>query len=296
MPPARRVSGTKTRPNRRTGRRSRRGSPVGGARTRSSSGTQWATGGADKVVNGVGTGLLGERMDALGQGGEVAVPGLLDLSAQSIDPRTLIGEQASVRGIAVGSLATHRALSALVAAHGLHPVIDVRVPFDRLPDASDALADGALFDKVLIERRLSIRLPTAGPGGTPARHDRAGHRRREGRRRGHCGRARRRCRQRRRQRRARPRQRAAGRRGRHRLRRPGRALAADVSLDADVIRLFAESRQAFGPVRLLVGGARTGGSCGRRAPGRGRRFYDHAWPAGERDRAGPVRSGPVTGR
>jgi hypothetical protein len=42
MPPGRRVSGTTVSPDRRTGRRWMRGSPVGGAATRSSSGTPCA--------------------------------------------------------------------------------------------------------------------------------------------------------------------------------------------------------------------------------------------------------------
>ena len=110
-----------------------------------------ATGGADKIVNAVGPGLLGECLDALAPGGEVAVPGLVAMQSAPLDPLALIGKQVSVRGVAVGSVGMHRELSAFVAEHALRPVIDTRIAFDRLPDAYAALDGPGLFGKVVIE-------------------------------------------------------------------------------------------------------------------------------------------------
>ena len=110
-----------------------------------------ATGGAHKIVNAVGPGLVPECLDAAAPGAEVAVPGLLAMQPQPLDALTLISKQASVRGVAVGSIAMHRRLSEFVARHELHPVIDTRIAFDRLPDAYAALERPDVFGKVVID-------------------------------------------------------------------------------------------------------------------------------------------------
>lgn len=109
------------------------------------------TGGAGKVVNSVGPGLTPESVDALAPGGEVAIAGLMDMEMPALDPIALISRQISVRGVAVGSVAMHRALSDFVAEHGIQPVIHERVPFDELPRAYEALGERGVFGKVVIE-------------------------------------------------------------------------------------------------------------------------------------------------
>ena len=109
-----------------------------------------ATGGADKVVNGVGPGMLPEALDALGAGGEVATPGLIDVTSPAIDFMQVIAKQASIRGVAVGSAEMHRQLAAYVAEHDVRPVIDTTVDFADLPAAYRALTKPDLFGKVVI--------------------------------------------------------------------------------------------------------------------------------------------------
>lgn len=108
-------------------------------------------GGATKVVNTVGPGLTPECIDALAPGGEVAIAGLMDMAMPALDSGALVGRQISVRGVAVGSVAMHRALSNFVAEHGIHPVVHTRVPFAEVPRAYEALAERGVFGKVLID-------------------------------------------------------------------------------------------------------------------------------------------------
>lgn len=109
------------------------------------------TGGVDKVVNGVGPGLLPEALAALRGGGEVATPGLIDLATPAIDFLQVIGKQASIRGVAVGSAEMHRRLAQFLVEHDLRPVIDATVPFADLPAAYEALGRPDLFGKVVID-------------------------------------------------------------------------------------------------------------------------------------------------
>ena len=108
------------------------------------------TGGAAKIVNSVGPGMTQECVDALGSGGEVAVPGLLDLSSPTLDFTAVISKQVSIRGVAVGSAAMHRALAAFLQEHDLHPVIDTVTPFTDLPQAYRRQAAHGIFGKIVI--------------------------------------------------------------------------------------------------------------------------------------------------
>lgn len=114
-----------------------------------------SSGGADKIVNSVGPGLLPECLEAVAAGGEIAVPGLLAMQSPPLDALALIGKQVSIRGVAVGSVAMHHELAAFVAEHELHPVIDARLPFDRLPEAYAALDREGLFGKVVVDVALT---------------------------------------------------------------------------------------------------------------------------------------------
>lgn len=109
-----------------------------------------ATGGADKIVNAVGPGILNECLAALRSGGEVATPGLYDLTPPALDGLSMIGKQTSVRGVAVGSVAMHRDLAAFMTQHDLHPIINHRVPFGELPQAYDLQGGSGLFGKIVI--------------------------------------------------------------------------------------------------------------------------------------------------
>lgn len=105
------------------------------------------SGGVDKVVDSVGVGILPQALAALAPGGEVATLGLFEASGP-LDAYALLGNQARVRGVGVGSRAMHRDLVGFVEAHDIHPVIDRRIDF---LDAPAAYAATGLFGKVVIE-------------------------------------------------------------------------------------------------------------------------------------------------
>lgn len=109
------------------------------------------SGGVDKVVDSVGVSILPQALAALAPGGEVAVLGLFDVSGEPLDGYALLGKQARVRGVAVGSEAMHRDLVSFVEAHDIRPVIDSRIDFLDAPAAYEAQTSPGLFGKVVIE-------------------------------------------------------------------------------------------------------------------------------------------------
>ncbi|MEY9842728.1 NAD(P)-dependent alcohol dehydrogenase [Streptacidiphilus sp. EB103A] len=109
------------------------------------------SGGVDKVVDSVGVSILPQALAALAPGGEVATLGLFDLNAEPLDAYALLGKQARLRGVAVGSKAMHRDLVSFVETHDIHPVIDRRIDFLDAPTAYEAQTSAGLFGKVVIE-------------------------------------------------------------------------------------------------------------------------------------------------
>ncbi|MDX2604270.1 NAD(P)-dependent alcohol dehydrogenase [Streptomyces caniscabiei] len=109
------------------------------------------SGGVDKVVDSVGTSILPQALAALAPGGEVATLGLFDVAGEPLDAYALLGKQARVRGVAVGSRAMHHDLVSFVETHDIHPVIDRRIDFLDAPTAYTAQTSAGLFGKVVIE-------------------------------------------------------------------------------------------------------------------------------------------------
>jgi NADPH:quinone reductase-like Zn-dependent oxidoreductase len=108
------------------------------------------SGGIRTVVNAIGPGATAECLDAAANGGEVAVPGLVDLTPPALDLLDVIARQLSVRGVAVGSVRMHRDLADFMTEHRLHPVIDTVLPFDQLPRSYAVLATPGTFGKVVL--------------------------------------------------------------------------------------------------------------------------------------------------
>ncbi|WP_234329531.1 MULTISPECIES: zinc-dependent alcohol dehydrogenase family protein [unclassified Streptomyces] len=109
------------------------------------------SGGVDKVVDSVGVSILSQALAALAPGGEIATLGLFDATGGPLDGYALLGKQARIRGVAVGSEAMHRDLVRHVETHDIHPVIDRRIDFLDAPAAYAAQSAGGLFGKVVIE-------------------------------------------------------------------------------------------------------------------------------------------------
>jgi len=101
------------------------------------------------VVEVGGLGTLGQSIQAVGFGGEIALIGVLSMQGEA-NPMPLMIKGASLRGIFVGSAAMARDLNAFVDAHQLKPVVDRVFAFADAKAAYAYQSSGELFGKVVI--------------------------------------------------------------------------------------------------------------------------------------------------
>jgi NADPH:quinone reductase-like Zn-dependent oxidoreductase len=106
--------------------------------------------GADVVVETVGGQNLQRSLSALRMGGQISVVGLLDGFEATINTLDLLHQQATIRGMEVGSTADFEAMNQAIVAHDIHPVIDAKFTLDQLQAAFDYLEKGQHFGKVVI--------------------------------------------------------------------------------------------------------------------------------------------------
>jgi len=105
--------------------------------------------GAEHVLE-VAGGNLDQSLEALAQGGHVAVVGLLaDLSVHAFIPR-MIARRARIQAVGVGHRRAQQDMIRAIDANGIRPVIDGRYAFTALPEAF-AHVDRGPFGKVVIE-------------------------------------------------------------------------------------------------------------------------------------------------
>jgi NADPH:quinone reductase-like Zn-dependent oxidoreductase len=124
-----------------------RSEPNWGARA-----SELAGGTIHHVVEVGGLGTLGQSIQAVGFGGEIALIGVLSRAGDA-NPMALMVKGASLRGIFVGSAAMARDLNAFVDAHGVKPVIDKVFDFDQAKAAYAYQSSADLFGKVVIAHR-----------------------------------------------------------------------------------------------------------------------------------------------
>jgi NADPH:quinone reductase-like Zn-dependent oxidoreductase len=106
--------------------------------------------GADCVVEVGGTGTLGRSMQALGIGGRILLIGVLTGRSGDVNPYLLMGKNASLHGIFVGSRAMFERMNAAIECNGMVPVIDRSFDFDEAAEAYRYLERGAHFGKIVI--------------------------------------------------------------------------------------------------------------------------------------------------
>jgi len=104
--------------------------------------------GAELVVDTAGA--LAEAIDAVCVGGTVAFIGLLLGIHRDVDLVKLMGSNATIRAIDVGSRAMFEAMNRAIDSAKLRPVIDRTFTFDEAHDAFRYLGDGARFGKVCV--------------------------------------------------------------------------------------------------------------------------------------------------
>ncbi len=106
--------------------------------------------GAHQTLEVGGAGTLAQSLAAVGQGGHIALIGGLSGFGGDIPGGSLVGRNASVTGITVGSRADFEALNAFLAKHSIRPVIDRVFAFAEADDAYAYMDTGSHFGKIVI--------------------------------------------------------------------------------------------------------------------------------------------------
>jgi NADPH:quinone reductase-like Zn-dependent oxidoreductase len=106
--------------------------------------------GADVVVETVGGRNLQRSLNTLRMGGYISVVGLLDGFEANINTLTLLHQQATIRGMEVGSTADFEVMNGAIATHHIHPVIDAKFTLNQVQTAFEYLEQGQHFGKVVI--------------------------------------------------------------------------------------------------------------------------------------------------
>lgn len=106
--------------------------------------------GVNIVVESGGAGTLAQSIAALGWDGHIAYVGSLTGFSAELNLLGLVGKNAHLHGLTVGSRQHHREMLAFVARHGIKPVLDDQRTLEEGGAAIQAIAAGQHFGKIVI--------------------------------------------------------------------------------------------------------------------------------------------------
>jgi NADPH:quinone reductase-like Zn-dependent oxidoreductase len=106
--------------------------------------------GVDLVLDVGGAATLARSIAAVAVHGRVAMIGVLTGIGAAGSPYGLLGKQASLHGVYVGSRGHFERMNAAISAHRLEPVVDREFGFDDVQAAYRHLESGSHFGKVVI--------------------------------------------------------------------------------------------------------------------------------------------------
>jgi NADPH:quinone reductase-like Zn-dependent oxidoreductase len=106
--------------------------------------------GVDHVVDVGGAGTLAHSIGSVAVGGRVAMIGVLTGVGAAGSPYGLLGKQASLNGIFVGSRGHFERMNAAISVNKMQPIVDREFGFDDAPAAYRHLESAAHFGKVVI--------------------------------------------------------------------------------------------------------------------------------------------------
>jgi len=106
--------------------------------------------GVDHVLDVGGAGTLARSIGAVAVGGRVGMIGVLTGVGAAGSPYGLLGKQASLHGVYVGSRGHFERMNAAIATHALAPIVDREFDFDDALAAYRHLESGTHFGKVVI--------------------------------------------------------------------------------------------------------------------------------------------------
>ena len=107
--------------------------------------------GVDIVVETVGGSNLQKSLNILRMGGHISVVGLLNGFETSINTLALLHQQATIKGMEVGSTDNFIVMNQAIEAYNIHPVIDKVFTLEQTQAAFEYLEDGKHFGKVVIK-------------------------------------------------------------------------------------------------------------------------------------------------
>jgi NADPH:quinone reductase-like Zn-dependent oxidoreductase len=106
--------------------------------------------GVDCILEVGGAGTLSRSIASVAVGGRIALIGVLTGPVAAGSPYGLLGKQASVHGVFVGSRGQFERMNAAISLHRLEPVIDRVFDFDDAPAAYSHLESATHFGKVVV--------------------------------------------------------------------------------------------------------------------------------------------------
>ena len=112
---------------------------------------EWAGRGVDHVVEVGGPGTLAQSIKAVRVGGHISLIGVLTGASGQVPTAALMGKQARLQGLIVGSRREQQEFVRALEACGIRPVIDQRFPLDQLADAFLMQQGGEHFGKIGVE-------------------------------------------------------------------------------------------------------------------------------------------------
>ncbi|NDV85469.1 zinc-binding dehydrogenase [Aurantimonas aggregata] len=112
----------------------------------------WTGGrGVDHVVEVGGPGTLAQSIEAVRIGGHIALIGVLTGFSGEVPTGLLMGKQARIQGLIVGSRRQQKAFVRALEANGVRPVIDRRFPLADLAEAFRYEQGASHFGKIGVE-------------------------------------------------------------------------------------------------------------------------------------------------
>jgi len=106
--------------------------------------------GVDHVLEVGGSGTLARSIGSVAVGGRVAMIGVLSGVGAPVNPYGLLGKQASLQGVYVGSRGHFERMNAAISTHRMEPIIDREFAFNEALAAYRHLESATHFGKVVI--------------------------------------------------------------------------------------------------------------------------------------------------
>jgi NADPH:quinone reductase-like Zn-dependent oxidoreductase len=112
-----------------------------------------ATGGvgADFVMEVGGAGTIQQSLRAVRIGGHISIIGVVAGPAEGLNPAVLVGNNARLQGLSVGSRAMFEAMCKAMDLHQIRPVVDKVFPWTEAQAAFRAMQGGEHFGKIVLQ-------------------------------------------------------------------------------------------------------------------------------------------------